>query len=237
MTFDTVILSCEHGGAVVPPRYRTLFRSQHAQRALGTHRGLDLGALVVARALARRFGWPLQVCYTTRLLVDVNRSVGHRRLFSEFSAGLDRRARARVLALFHTPHRRAVEALVQRAIRDGRRVLHLSVHTFVPRLHNHVRQTDIGLLYDPARSRERAFCARWLASMQEHVWTLRVRRNYPYRGTADGLTTTLRRRYQPSRYAGIELEVSQELVSRSGATRTEVVGALGDSLQMLLGQR
>jgi hypothetical protein len=37
-----------------------------------------------------------------------------------------------------------------------------------------------------------------------------VRRNYPYRGYADGLTTWLRKRYPDPAYAGIELEINQK---------------------------
>ena len=37
---------------------------------------------------------------------------------------------------------------------------------------------------------------------------MHVRRNYPYSGTADGLTTDLRAGFGP-RYLGIEIEVNQ----------------------------
>jgi hypothetical protein len=39
-----------------------------------------------------------------------------------------------------------------------------------------------------------------------------VRRNYPYRGYADGLTTYLRRRYARHGYIGVEIEVNQKHV-------------------------
>jgi hypothetical protein len=41
-----------------------------------------------------------------------------------------------------------------------------------------------------------------------------VRRNYPYRGTADGFTTYLRRQFSARKYLGIELEVNQSLLGR-----------------------
>lgn len=37
-----------------------------------------------------------------------------------------------------------------------------------------------------------------------------VRRNYPYRGSGDGLTSYLRRRYPATRYIGVELELNQK---------------------------
>ena len=38
---------------------------------------------------------------------------------------------------------------------------------------------------------------------------LRVRRNYPYVGYADGLTTYLRTRFAAKLYAGLEIEINQ----------------------------
>ena len=45
---------------------------------------------------------------------------------------------------------------------------------------------------------------------------LRVRRNYPYAGKGDGLTSYLRRRFPPGAYVGIELEVNQSIVFAAG---------------------
>jgi hypothetical protein len=59
-----------------------------------------------------------------------------------------------------------------------------------------------------------------------------VRRNYPYRGYADGLTTHLRRRYRGRAYIGIEIEVNQKHVlggEREWRTLLKVlVQSLGD---------
>jgi hypothetical protein len=58
----------------------------------------------------------------------------------------------------------------------------------------------------------------------------RVRRNYPYRGDADGLTTHLRERLPAREYVGVELEVNQALVRQGGAawrhTRAVLVATL-----------
>jgi predicted N-formylglutamate amidohydrolase len=71
------------------------------------------------------------------------------------------------------------------------------------------------LLYDPGRRLERELCGRWLDAVREIDPTLRARRNYPYLGTADGLTTALRRRFGAAEYAGIELEVNQAVLTDS----------------------
>jgi len=45
---------------------------------------------------------------------------------------------------------------------------------------------------------------------------LRVRRNYPYAGKGDGLTSHLRLHFPPRAYVGIELEVNQSIVLAGG---------------------
>jgi predicted N-formylglutamate amidohydrolase len=147
----------------------------------------------------------------TRLLADPNRSRHHPRVFSEFTRVLPAVERDRILAQHWAPHRARVEAEVVRGLGAGRRVLHVAVHSFTPVLEGVARATDVGLLYDPARRAERRLCTRWQELLRSEAPDLRVRRNHPYRGTADGLTTALRRRFGP-RYLGIELEVSQKVL-------------------------
>lgn len=220
-----LVVSCEHGGARVPAAYRWLFRG--AQAVLNTHRGQDFGALELARDFARRLraleagraatrrrssAEPPLFCSTvTRLLVELNRSRRHPRLFSEFSRRLNVAQRRAVLTRYYEPYRAAVEQALRTRIRRAGRVLHLSVHTFTPVLAGSPRSADVGLLYDPARPPERAFCADWLVALRGALPDMRVRRNYPYRGVADGFTTHLRRVFEPGEYLGIELEVSQRI--------------------------
>jgi predicted N-formylglutamate amidohydrolase len=225
-----VIVSCEHGGNRIPARFAPLFAG-HA-RALASHHGFDPGAAPLARRLARAVDAPLHLHRLSRLLVDPNRSLGHPRLFSERTRALPERERKRILARCWHPHRRAVEASVASALRRGERVLHLSVHSFTPRLAGRSRDCDVGLLYDPARPRERELCARWQALLRELAPGLRVRRNHPYRGDADGLTTHLRRCFADPRYAGIELEVSQGRLRAPAAPGLE--RTLAASLRLLL---
>jgi len=229
MTCKDLLLSCEHGGNRVPAAYRALFPGPRAARALESHRGWDPGALDVARAFARRVGAPLFEGRVTRLLVELNRSPHHPRLFSEFSARLPPAERAMLLARHYYPYRDAVERAIGVRVGKGQAVLHLSVHTFVGTWHDQAREAEIGLLYDPARPGERHFCAEWRDSLQAMAPYLRVRRNYPYRGVSDGLVTHLRRRFSARRYVAIELEVCQTLVAAPGAARRETIAVLVDS--------
>lgn len=202
-----LVITCEHGGNRVPKQYARLFRG--GRRLLESHRGYDPGALELARLFSRRFRAPLVWSTTSRLVVDLNRSPGHARLFSRFTDGLETPARQAILARYYTPYRQRVEALASEIVEGGDEVLHLSVHSFTPELDGQVRNADIGLLYDPARARERQFCERWQLALNALRPGLRVRRNYPYRGVSDGLVTYLRRRFGAQTYTGIELEVNQ----------------------------
>ena len=57
---------------------------------------------------------------------------------------------------------------------------------------------------------EARFCSAWQSTLSAADPRLVVRRNYPYRGYADGLTTSLRRRFPDPAYAGVEIEVNQK---------------------------
>lgn len=228
---DRIIITCEHGGNEVPSSYARLFRG--AGRVLKTHRGFDIGALAVAKDIAAALRAPLHASTTTRLLIDLNRSIGHPSCFSEFSAGLDEQAKLAIIRRHYAPYRTAVEKRIARWVGQGERVLHLSVHSFTPVLRGVKRNADIGLLYDTRRIREKELVASWL-------WTLslesphRVRRNYPYLGRSDGFTTALRRQFPAALYRGIELEINQRLLT-SADQEPFVRGVVVESLQTLLG--
>jgi predicted N-formylglutamate amidohydrolase len=127
--------------------------------------------------------------------------------------------RARILERWWWPHRHEVERAVCEATKGGRRGVHVAVHSFTPQLDGVVRNAEVGFLYDSRRSREATFCHRWATVLKALNPDLRVRFNYPYRGSADGLTTWLRRRHPPESYLGIELEFNQSLVGGPGWVR------------------
>jgi predicted N-formylglutamate amidohydrolase len=203
------LFTCEHGGRIVPADFAPLFCG--AGKVLDSHRGWDAGALAMFDALAPALAEAAFPVTTTRLLIDVNRSLHHPGLFSEFTRPLPRGVREEIVAHHWRPWREAVAGCIADWLGAGYAVKHFSVHSFTPVLDAHIRNADIGLLYDPRSPAERDFCRRWQALLQERAWHVRV--NYPYRGTADGHTTSLRRRF-PRGYAGIELEINQALLPR-----------------------
>ncbi len=226
-----VLVTCEHGGNRVPSRYAHLLRRW--RRSLETHRGFDFGALRMAREISEYFDAPLVASTVTRLLVDLNRSVSHRDI-SRVSRELSPVERERMLRDCYLPYRTEVERLVAKAIGRGRRVVHISSHSFTPRLHGEVRRADVGLLYDPVRPGESALCRLWKAAINCVAPDLRVRRNYPYYGKGDGLTSHLRLRHSPDAYIGIELEINQALVTGTRARWTRLRASVIESLRITL---
>jgi predicted N-formylglutamate amidohydrolase len=229
MPADAFIITCEHGGNRIPAQYRPLFRGQ--QSLLRSHRGYDSGARVMAKDLAAALDAPLVCSTVSRLLVDLNRSIGHPRLFSEATRGAPRAVRESIVAHYYEPFRAEVGRLVGASIARGRRVIHISSHSFTPELDGQLRVADVGLLYDPGRPGEVALAARWKASLVAVAPGLRVRRNYPYAGKGDGLTNHLRRRFPAGAYVGIELEVNQRIALGAARRHAALRRALIASLQ------
>lgn len=226
---DCFLITCEHGGNRMPALYRRLFRRRRS--LLNSHRGYDPGAMVMARALAAAFTAPLVTSTVSRLLIDLNRSIGHPQLFSAVSRGLSATVREQIVERHYRPYRARVEHLVNRAVSRGYRVIHISSHSFTPKLDANMRRADVGLLYHPGRRGEAELCARWKATLSALAPQFRVRRNYPYAGKADGLTSHLRLRFPPSAYVGIELEVNQSIVLAASGRWATLRRALIDSLR------
>ncbi len=230
---DGVVITCEHAGNAVPARYAPLFAG-HAH-LLPTHRGWDPGALILAREMAARLDAPLYFETTTRLLVDLNRSVGNPGLHSEATRDLPIDERRAILDRHYRPHRAKVDAAIVAAARRGR-VVHIASHSFTPVLGGVVRSADVGILYDPKRSGESALAAAWIAALRQTDPTLRLRRNYPYLGASDGIMSPLRRKLAADRYVGVELELNQRYAEAGGREFTRVRRVLVETLATALGR-
>jgi len=230
-------VTSEHASRKLPLRYGNLGLSR-AQ--LSSHIGWDPGAAVFARRLAKRLLCPLHLGTYSRLLIDLNRSERHPGLIPRraFGVGIpgnwnlsgsERRSR---LERYWLPYRRQAIEEMRRILGMSRRLIHFSVHSFTPRLFGVERTADVGLLYDPSRELEKETVAIVADYLREA--NFRVRRNYPYRGTSDGLTRHCRTIFPADAYAGIEIEINQRLVGTTAETRRlaeRVAGVAGDPVR------
>ncbi len=200
------LLTCEHSGNHIPQNFKTCFKNRES--VLNTHRGFDIGALDMFRTLQPLADYS-NYSETSRLLIELNRSLHHPNLFSEFTKTLPKSEKQRLINSYYLPYRNAVEQTIKHWIAKGETVLHLSVHSFTPILNGKERQCDIGLLYDSRRIEEKILCAQLKKELLLQNPKLNVRFNYPYLGKADGFTTYLRKKFSKN-YLGIELEMNQK---------------------------
>jgi predicted N-formylglutamate amidohydrolase len=204
------LFSCEHAGNRLPERFRGRFKG--SEDILASHRGFDAGAWELARFMAAASGVRGYPFPWTRLLIDANRSLTHRSLFSEISGKWPQSEKSFLIESLYLPYRTSVENEISGWIRHGAIVSHLSLHTFTPSMHGRIRAADAGLLYDPSRHHEKRFCDDWRRLLGPGRSRLRIRMNYPYRGVSDGLVPSLRKKLPGPFYIGLELEVNQKWV-------------------------
>ncbi|TYB75759.1 N-formylglutamate amidohydrolase [Bizionia myxarmorum] len=200
-----LVLTCEHGGNDIPKEFQSLFENKNA--ILNSHRGYDLGALDLFQALKPLADFS-KFSTVSRLLVELNRSLHHKNLFSEFTKSFTKAEKDNVLQQFYKPYREAVECEISNLIKQGETVLHLSIHSFTPIWNQEERSVDIGLLFDPRVLQEKQFCK----SLKSEILSseiYKIRFNQPYLGKADGFTSYLRKQF-PANYLGIEIEINQK---------------------------
>ncbi len=210
-----MIISCEHAGNEVPGEYGHLF--EHDTEPLHTHRGIDIGALKLTNTIAEEMEQEPFLHTVTRLLVDLNRSVQSPTLFSEFTKEQPLSVKEDIFEKYYRPHRQKVKKRVQQVIDEGKRAIHVGVHTFTPVWEGEERDVDVGFLFDPVRKNGKQFCEIWRKELDQRHEGLRLRMNQPYKGTMDGFITKLRRNYPEEEYIGVEVEVNQRFAHSTGS--------------------
>ncbi|RAJ13468.1 N-formylglutamate amidohydrolase [Olleya aquimaris] len=199
-----LVLTCEHGGNDIPRLYKHLFTNQEV---LNSHRGFDIGALAIFNHLKPIADFS-KYSTTSRLLIELNRSLHHNQLFSEFTTNLPQLDKAKIITDYYSVYRDEVEAKINTFILKKETVLHLSIHSFTPILNGIKRQCDIGILYDSRKLEEKEFAILLKKEIKAINPELNIRFNYPYLGKSDGFTTYLRQQFSKN-YIGIEIEVNQ----------------------------
>lgn len=221
-----LIITCEHGGNEIPTKHQYLFDGHTP--ILQTHKGLDLGALDLYNYLKPLADFAIYST-TSRLLIELNRSLHHKNLFSEFSKPLPLSAKKELIDTYYLVYRNKVENSIRNYINKGSKVVHISVHSFTPILNGSERNCDIGLLYDSSKLPEKEFSYQLKKELLHQKNNLNVRFNYPYLGKADGFTTYLRKQFS-SNYIGIEIEVNQKFAVNN-VMDTAICGVLLKSLK------
>lgn len=223
-----LLISCEHYSNEVPAGLEFLFKGNTA--VLHTHRAYDIGAAGMFDALKSLASFSHKAD-RSRLLIELNRSLHHPKVFSEFTKHISEKEKETLLA-YYLSYRSRVKKAIEKEIEKGNKVLHIGVHSFTPVLNGIKRKADIGLLYDPARKWEKSFSVAWKQQLIKENESLKIRFNYPYLGKADGFTTSLRKEFNAAQYAGIELEVNQAFFMKD--MNAPLIKQIKDSLAAVL---
>jgi predicted N-formylglutamate amidohydrolase len=187
------------------------------------------------------FDAPLHAGQYSRLVVDLNRTVGNSVLVRRrsdghripFNRGLTAKEIQRRVERYYLPYRNGVSEGVARVIERHGRCVHLCIHTYIPRLGNKVRRNDVGLLYDPHRQPEAPLVREARAALTERTGLV-VWLNRPYSGTADGILPRIRELHDGASYVAIELEVNQKFAQRPKKLAS-IATAFGECLRDLEG--
>jgi len=115
--------------------------------------------------------------------------------------------------------------------KDGVPIVHLSIHSFTEKLNNQHRLNDIGFLYDPKRPFEKAISSQLKQELCSINPELKVRMNYPYLGTSDGLTNSLRKLFPDKLYAGIEIEMNQKHFTSNGTCKNNLADEIASAVE------
>lgn len=149
-----LLLVCEHAGRAIPGGLTSLGLSQET---LALHIAYDIGAEILARQLAGKFGCRLIVQRYSRLVIDCNRPPGSAQSVPAVSDAIDVPGN---LALAAEDRRRReaeifepyAEACLREVARAGIRYT-FSLHSFTPVMQGIRRPWDVGFLYRDRCSR------------------------------------------------------------------------------------
>ncbi len=200
------LLTCEHYSIGVPLQYAHLFTK--AVDVLESHRGYDVRVAPMYLRLEPLFDEARFFRYS-RLLIEPNRQIQDKHLFSPFTAQLSTSEKADITSKYYHPYRTGIERFIEQYIDEG--VFHISVHSFHPGLGSQTRETPIGISFDSKRQGEREVAMIWRRALQVLSPSHSVRFNYPYRGSQNGFTTYLRNCF-PEQYTALELEVRNDVI-------------------------
>lgn len=146
------VLTCDHASRRIPRSLGTLGLSEEE---LVTHVAWDIGAAGVANRLSALLDASLVLQGYSRLVIDCNRPPGvptsipvlSEKTMIPGNQDLTPTAIAERQQGIFDPYHSAIEAILDRRLRDARPTLVIAVHSFTPVYHDYVRPWHTGLMY------------------------------------------------------------------------------------------
>ena len=231
-----LLLLCDHASNRLPSGFGGV-----PNDILSDHYGWDIGALGIARVVARELSarglsGGLVRSNFSRLVIDPNRSLAAEDLIRqdlgvEMNAKIGEQERQRRISLFYEPYHRAIDDILDadREIAGGI-VGVIAIHTFTPIFEGVRRQWDAGLIYDVGRKADVACASFLMAFLQGEGFCVGDNEPYPIL-EGDSLMLHGGRR----ELLGVGIEVRNDQV-RVGETQEEWGGRLARGLERWLAQ-
>ncbi|TWT91510.1 N-formylglutamate amidohydrolase [Stieleria varia] len=237
----SLLITCEFAGKQIPdglPQMDHLVESGHfvEDRPNPAKWKSDAVSLHIGRLLSQQLTAPLLFNPYSSQLIDVTKSLGHPKLFTERTRDWPPESKQFLINEVHSAYRERVRRAIRHLTIHFSPVIHLSLRTFPLKLGDRIRRTDVGLLYDSARDWEADFCADWVDELYWMCPNLKVRRNYPRRGTVDSLTKAMRGEFPAEEYLGIDVWFNRAWVARPLQIREDCLLTICRSLAMLTRQ-
>ena len=210
-----VLLICEHASSFIPPAYDGLGLAIEAQLR---HIGWDIGALGLARELARLLDAPLVHATYSRLLLDLNRPVDAPDSIVPSSEDTTVPGNAALSAVereyrqqkIYHPFHAQLDALIDQRLAAGQATAVISIHSFTPRYHDFERPWHAGVISQTDRTLADAL----LESLARDP-DLCVGDNLPY-GPQDGVYHSLERHGEARGLRGAMIEVRNDQLDEHG---------------------
>ena len=193
----------------------------------------DEPAAYVAQRLADKLQVPLVMNRHSPDLIQVTHSRHHRSLFPPQTRAWSADQRQQLIDTIYDPYRARVRQAIQNGLDRSGYLIHLSIKTFDIQKKGKIQRADAGLLYDPACEHEVDLCLDLVDELYEEVPMLRVRRNYPGRGTTDRLTKSMRAEFADENYFGIDMLLNRAWAGRPLPIRDEVIEGIAWTLQLV----
>lgn len=210
-----ILISCEHGGNQIPMRYRTFFDV----KGLEKNAAWDKATLDLALSLSEKLDVPCFTHQTSRLLVDVNLSLGSEPLFYLDSSQLGDADRQSILERYYFPYRLRIENTITMS---EKAVLHLSIHTAL------VQAADVVIVFNSERLLEKECVVVLTEALESSSYPLQFVLQDVSGMNDAGFVQYLRTRFDEEAYAGFTLVVHPRL------TKGENVVAFTDQLSQAL---
>ncbi|MCB0361564.1 MAG: N-formylglutamate amidohydrolase, partial [Bdellovibrionales bacterium] len=154
-----VLLLCEHASNTLPIWANGYFPPD-ARKLLNSHRAWDKGVASLGKGLAQEIHCPLILGKHSRLLLDLNRSLDSKALWSEWSREMSEKLKQKAIREFYLSYRKEARECLRHHLSKGPTLV-LALHSFTPTWKGKDRPTDLGILFRPETSRERQM-ADWM---------------------------------------------------------------------------